>query len=154
MADLLDMSRLQAGVLGASLAPTALEEVGPRAVDDLGPARERVEGDVPAGLPDILAVPALLERVLVNLMANAVRQSPPEQPVLITASRHGDQVEIRVIDRGPGVPPEAYDRVFQYFQRLGDRDNHSGVGLGLALPRGPAEAMGGTLPSRRPRGEG
>ncbi|MFI9595054.1 sensor histidine kinase [Nonomuraea sp. NPDC052265] len=148
------MSRLQAGVLGASLAPKALEEVVPRAVDDLGPARERVEGDVPAGLPDILADPALLERVLVNLMANAVRHSPPEQPVLITASRHGDQVEIRVIDRGPGLPPEAHDRVFQHFQRLGDRDNHSGVGLGLALSRGLAEAMGGTLLPEETPGEG
>ncbi|GAA2769995.1 hypothetical protein GCM10020219_042710 [Nonomuraea dietziae] len=100
VANLLDMSRLQAGVLGLALQAVALEEVVPRSIDDLGPLRERVEGDISIELPEIAADPALLERVLVNLMANAIRYSPPEAKVLITASRHGDQVEIRVIDRG------------------------------------------------------
>ncbi|MEU1723287.1 ATP-binding protein [Nonomuraea sp. NPDC005692] len=153
VANLLDMSRLQAGVLGVSAQPLALEEIVPRAIDDLGPLRDRVEGDVSVELPDVLADPALLERVLVNLMSNAVRFSPPGRTVLITASGHGDHVEIRVMDRGPGIPPAAHDRVFQPFQRLGDRDNHSGVGLGLALSRGLAEAMGGTLvPDETPGG--
>ncbi|MEU6787698.1 ATP-binding protein [Nonomuraea angiospora] len=153
VANLLDMSRLQAGVLGLTPEPIALEEVVPRAVDDLGPVRDRIEGDVSIELPEIVADPALLERVLVNLMSNAVRYSPPGEPVLVTASRHGEHVEIRVIDRGPGIPPEAHDRVFQPFQRLGDRDNHSGVGLGLALSRGLTEAMGGTLvPEETPGG--
>ncbi|MER6509553.1 ATP-binding protein [Nonomuraea sp. NPDC001636] len=153
VANLLDMSRLQAGVLGVSAQPLALEEIVPRAIDDLGPMRDRVEGDVSVELPDVLADPALLERVLVNLMSNAVRFSPPGRTVLVTASGHGDHVEIRVMDRGPGIPPEAHDRVFQPFQRLGDRDNHSGVGLGLALSRGLAEAMGGTLvPDETPGG--
>ncbi|MEV4110009.1 DUF4118 domain-containing protein [Nonomuraea sp. NPDC049695] len=151
--NLLDMSRLQAGVLGLSLQPLALEEVVPRAIDDLGPLRDRIEGDISIDLPEIVADPALLERVLVNLMANAIRYSPPDQKVLITASWHDDQVEIRVIDRGPGIPPEAHDRVFQPFQRLGDRDNGTGVGLGLALSRGLTEAMGGTLvPEETPGG--
>ncbi|MFI6920057.1 DUF4118 domain-containing protein [Nonomuraea spiralis] len=153
VANLLDMSRLQAGVLGVSAQPLALEEVVPRAVDDLGPLQARIEGDISVELPDVLADPALLERVLVNLMSNAVRYSPPDRAVLITASGHGDHVEIRVMDRGPGIPAEAHDRVFQPFQRLGDRDNHSGVGLGLALSRGLAEAMGGTLvPEETPGG--
>ncbi|MFI7418614.1 ATP-binding protein [Nonomuraea sp. NPDC049684] len=153
VANLLDMSRLQAGVLGVSAQPLALEEIVPRAIDDLGPLRDRVEGDVSVELPDVLADPALLERVLVNLMSNAVRFSPPGRTVLVTASGHGDHVEIRVMDRGPGIPPEAHDRVFQPFQRLGDRDNHSGVGLGLALSRGLAEAMGGSLvPDETPGG--
>jgi two-component system sensor histidine kinase KdpD len=153
VANLLDMSRLQAGVLGVTPQPIALEEIVPRAIDDLGPLRDRIEGDISIELPEILADPALLERVLVNLMSNAVRYSPPDQTVLITASWHGDYVEIRVMDRGPGIPPEAHDRVFQPFQRLGDRDNHSGVGLGLALSRGLTEAMGGTLvPEETPGG--
>ncbi|GLW09297.1 sensor histidine kinase [Microtetraspora sp. NBRC 13810] len=151
--NLLDMSRLQAGVLGLSLQPVGLEEILPRAIDDLGHASDRIEGDVPVDLPEVVADPALLERVLVNLMSNAVRYNPPDRTVLVTASWHGDNVEIRVIDRGPGIPPEAHDRVFMPFQRLGDRDNHSGVGLGLALSRGLSEAMGGTLvPDETPGG--
>ncbi|MDP9866920.1 MULTISPECIES: DUF4118 domain-containing protein [Streptosporangium] len=151
--NLLDMSRLQAGVLGLSLQPVALEEVVPRAVDNLGPLRDRIEGDISVELPDIVADPALLERVLVNLMTNAVRYSPPGHKVLITGSRHDDEVEIRVIDRGPGIPPQDHERVFLPFQRLGDRPNGTGVGLGLALSRGLTEAMGGTLiPEETPGG--
>ncbi|MGW4405751.1 DUF4118 domain-containing protein [Nonomuraea sp. NPDC004702] len=145
VSNLLDMSRLQAGVLGVALRPVAVEDVLPRAIDDLGPLRDRVISDVPADLPEFQADPALLERVLVNLMANAVRYSPEAEPVLVTASWHGERVELRVIDRGPGIPAEAHERVFMPFQRLGDRDNHTGVGLGLALSRGLTEAMGGTL---------
>ncbi|MEV3983343.1 DUF4118 domain-containing protein [Nonomuraea sp. NPDC049758] len=145
VSNLLDMSRLQAGVLGVTLRPVAVEDVLPRAIDDLGPLRDRVRSDVLADLPEFQADPALLERVLVNLMANAVRYSPEAEPVLVTASWHGERVELRVIDRGPGIPTEAHERVFMPFQRLGDRDNHTGVGLGLALSRGLTEAMGGTL---------
>jgi two-component system sensor histidine kinase KdpD len=153
VANLLDMSRLQAGMLGLTLQPVAIEEIVPRAVDDLGPLSARIEGDISVDLPEIVADPALVERILVNLMSNAVRYSPPEEKVWITASWHGDHVEIRVIDRGPGIPREDHDRVFLPFQRRGDRDNHTGVGLGLALSRGLAEAMGGTLvPDETPGG--
>ncbi|MBF8191583.1 sensor histidine kinase KdpD [Nonomuraea sp. K274] len=145
VSNLLDMSRLQAGVLGVTLEPVAIGDILPRAIDDLGPVRDRVEGDIPPELPEITADPALLERVLVNLMANAVRYTPDSERVLVTASRHGEDVQIRVVDRGPGIPPEAHEMVFMPFQRLGDRDNHTGVGLGLALARGLTEAMGGTL---------
>ncbi|MFF5210870.1 DUF4118 domain-containing protein [Streptosporangium sp. NPDC000396] len=153
VANLLDMSRLQAGVLGLTPQPVALEEIIPRSIDELGPLRDRIEGDISPDLPEVLADPALTERILVNVMSNAVRYSPAGEKVLITASWYGDHVETRVIDRGPGIPREAYDRVFLPFQRLGDRDNHSGVGLGLALSRGLAEAMGGTLlPEETPGG--
>jgi two-component system sensor histidine kinase KdpD len=153
VANLLDMSRLQAGVLGVDLLPISIEEIVPRAVDDLGPLHDRVDGHIPPDLPEVLADPALLERILVNLMSNAVRYSPAGLKILLTASSHGRQVEIRVIDRGPGIPREAYEQVFLPFQRLGDRNNHAGVGLGLALSRGLAEAMGGTLtPEETPGG--
>ncbi|MBB5135574.1 two-component system sensor histidine kinase KdpD [Thermocatellispora tengchongensis] len=153
VANLLDMSRLQAGVLGLTLQPVALEEIVPRAIDDLGSPGVPVEGDISPEIPEVVADPALLERVLVNLISNAVRHSPGDQKILITASRHGEYVEVRVIDRGPGIPAEAHERVFLPFQRLGDRDNHTGVGLGLALSRGLAEAMGGTLiPEETPGG--
>ncbi len=93
----------------------------------------------------MLADPALLERVIANLTANAVRYAPADQPPLITASALGDWVELRVVDRGPGITEADRERVFAPFQRLGDRDNSTGVGLGLALSRGLTESMGGSL---------
>ncbi|MFC6569149.1 sensor histidine kinase [Actinoplanes utahensis] len=94
-----------------------------------------------------------LERVLVNLIANALRYSPPGRPPMVTGSSHGAVVELRVIDHGPGIPADRWEDVFLPFQRLGDGDNHTGVGLGLALSRGLTEAMGGTLtPDETPGG--
>src|SRR6201999_4667287 len=76
---------------------------------------------------------------------NALRYSPAGSPPLLAASALGDQVELRVVDRGPGISEKDRDRMFVPFQRLGDTDNTTGVGLGLALSRGLTEAMGGTL---------
>jgi two-component system, OmpR family, sensor histidine kinase KdpD len=145
VANLLDMSRLQAGVLGVSLRPVGIEEAAPHALDELGEAAHDVRMRIPDDLPAVSADPGLLERVLVNLIGNALRFSPPDAPPLLTASEHGGRVELRVVDHGPGIPESDWDDIFLPFQRQGDRDNTSGVGLGLALSRGLAEAMGGTL---------
>jgi two-component system, OmpR family, sensor histidine kinase KdpD len=151
--NLLDMSRLQAGVLSVVRRPVALDEVVPLALDDLGPAGRRVVVDVPDDLPLVLADPGLLERVVANLVGNALRYTPDGSPPLVTGSYLGDLVELRVIDRGPGIPPNQLDRIFAPFQRLGDTDNTTGVGLGLALARGLTEAMGGRLePEETPGG--
>jgi two-component system sensor histidine kinase KdpD len=143
--NLLDMSRLQAGALAVALRPVALDELVPRVLDDLGPRGHASAIDVPETLPEVLADAALLERVLANLLANALRFSAAASPPLVAASYHAGHVEIRVIDRGPGILPEDRDRMFLPFQRLGDRDTSTGVGLGLALARGLTEAMGGSL---------
>ncbi|MFJ9352404.1 ATP-binding protein [Streptomyces sp. NPDC101237] len=140
--NLLDLSRLEAGVLPLSLRATALEEVLPAALADV-PAAE-VHGD-PENLPALLADPPLLERVIANLAGNAARYSPPGKPVLVTASVLAGRAELRVIDRGPGLPATGRERLFEPFQRLGDTDNTTGLGLGLALARGLTEAMDGTL---------
>ncbi|NDU75203.1 DUF4118 domain-containing protein [Actinomadura sp. DSM 109109] len=154
VANLLDMSRLQAGVLGVLPVDVAVEDVVPRAISSLdGVGETRVRIQISDELPEVSADPALLERVLANLIANAVRHNPPGEPVTVTASAHASRLEVRVIDRGPGIPASERDAVFVPFQRLGDRDNSTGVGLGLALSRGLTEAMGGTLlPEETPGG--
>ena len=143
--NLLDMSRLQAGALSVFPRPADLEEIVARSLDDLGPAAKTIIVDIPDDLPEVGIDPAILERVIANLTANALRYSPLGKPPLLTASVLGDRVELRVVDRGPGIPEADRDRMFVPFQRLGDTDNTTGVGLGLALSRGLTEAMGGTL---------
>ena len=110
--------------------------------------------DVPDDLPMLLADPGLLERVIANLVGNALRYSPPDEPPRVMGSSLGERVELRVIDRGPGIPVADLDRVFAPFQRLGDTDNTTGVGLGLALSRGLTEAMGGLLSAEETPGGG
>ena len=151
VASLLDMSRLQAGKLSVFPRPAALGDIVADALDDVGPRSVTVR--VPAGLPEVMADPALMQRVIVNLASNALRYSPPGTPPLLTARARGGRVELRVIDRGPGIPRTERDRAFLPFQRLGDTGASPGVGLGLALSRGLTEAMGGTLdPHETPGG--
>ena len=147
------MSRLQAGAMSIDVQPTAIDEVVARALDDLGEDGRRILIEAAPDAPLVQADPGLLERVVANLAANALRYSPAGEPPHLTSSRLGERVEIRVIDRGPGIPPDDWDRVFLPFQRLGDTDNTTGIGLGLALSRGLTEAMGGTLePEETPGG--
>ena len=151
--NLLDMSRLQAGALSVFPRPAGLDEIVARALDDIGAPAAKVTVDIPDSLPEVRVDPAILERVIVNLTQNALRYSPPGTPPLLAASALDDRVELRVVDRGPGIPRAQQDRMFVPFQRLGDTDNTTGVGLGLALSRGLTEAMGGTLdPEETPGG--
>ena len=146
--NLLDMSRLQAGALSLFPRPAGLEEIVSRALDNLDPAGRGITVDIPESLPEISVDPAILERVIVNLTENALRYSPPGKPPLLTASALGDRVELRVVDRGPGIAEKDRDRMFVPFQRLGDTDNTTGVGLGLALSRRP-DRGDGRHPHRR-----
>jgi two-component system sensor histidine kinase KdpD len=151
--DLLDVSRLQAGVLGVTLEPVSLKEVLGDVVDELRLAPGAVQLDL-GEVQAISADPALLQRVLVNLLANALRYSPAGSPPVVTTSEFGDRVQIRVIDRGPGIPSARREEVFLPFQRLGDTDNTAGIGLGLALAKGFVEGMGGTLEAEDTPGGG
>jgi two-component system sensor histidine kinase KdpD len=108
---------------------------------------------IPDDLPEVAVDPAILERVISNLTANALRYSPPGTPPALTGSALHDRVELKIIDWGPGVPESQRTEMFVPFQRMGDTDNTTGVGLGLALSRGLTEAMGGTLePDETPGG--
>ena len=98
---------------------------------------------MPDGIPLLRADPGLLERVLANIFSNALRHSPSSQPPALHARQAGETVLLEIIDHGPGVPDGLKERIFEPFQRLDDR--HACVGLGLAVAKGFAEAMGGTI---------
>ncbi|WDF41880.1 sensor histidine kinase KdpD [Streptomyces sp. T12] len=141
--NLLDMSRLQTGTVTPLIREIDLDEVVPMALG--GVPEDSVELDIPETLPMVAVDPGLLERSVANLVENAVKYSRQDEPVLVAASAIAERVEVRVVDRGPGVPDEAKERIFAPFQRYGDAPRGAGVGLGLAVARGFAEAMNGTL---------
>jgi two-component system sensor histidine kinase KdpD len=148
--NLLDSSRLAAGVVRPDLHRVYLEETVQRALVSIGkgatgfyrPAIDRVKVDV--GDAVVMADAGLLERVLANLIDNALRYAP-NCIVRVNAGQVGDRVLINVIDEGPGIPHGTENQVFEAFQRLGDHDNTTGVGLGMSVARGFVEAMGGTI---------
>ena len=142
---LLDASRVQMGALHVFFRPTVLAEVTASALAGLGPIQSRVEVDVPESLPEVQTDPELLERVIANLVENALTWSPVDRPVRVSAGPVAGRIDLRVIDRGPGIPAADREKVFQPFQRLGDAPRGSGVGLGLAVSRGFLEAMGHDL---------
>ncbi len=148
--DLLDLSRLQSGLVHPVLRTRSLDEVLPLAVAGHDPGVVRLEVEEPA--PLVTTDPGLLERVVANLVDNAVRHAPGA-PVRVLAHVLPQTVEVLVVDRGPGVPDEARDRMFEAFQRLGD-SSPGGLGLGLAVARGLAEALGGTLSAEDTPGGG
>jgi len=153
-ANLLDVSRLQAGARAVFPRPAHVGEVVAAALEALGPQPKPVLADIPSGLPEVIADPAITERVIVNLAGNALRYSPATAPPLLTARTAGNRVELRMVDHGPGIPAADRKRVFQPFCRLGTPGDSTGVGLGLAVARGLAETMGGTLEAEDTPGGG
>lgn len=157
--NLLDSSRLAAGVLKPELRTVYLEETVQRAL--LGISKgltgfrrrglDRVKVDVADA--KVLADSGLLERVLANLIDNALRYAP-DSPIRVTAGQVGNRVLIAVVDEGPGIPRGTEEQLFAPFQRLGDQDTSIGVGLGLSVARGFVEAMDGTISSNDTPGGG
>jgi len=141
IANLLDMSRLEAGVVSAHLAPVALDEVVARAL--LHVVAAEVTIDIPDDLPLILSDAGLLERIVANVVDNARRYAVTR--VRVTARGVGERLELAVVDDGPGVREADWSRIFTPFQRLDDRGTDSGVGLGLAIATGFAEAIGASI---------
>ncbi|GAA3023814.1 sensor histidine kinase KdpD [Streptomyces lactacystinicus] len=155
--NLLDMSRLQTGTVTPLIQETDLDEVVPFALG--GVPLESVRLEVPETLPMVRADGGLLERSLANLVENAVKYSPDGVKVLVKADElrqpgRPARVELRIVDRGPGVPEEAKEKIFAPFQRYGDAPRGAGVGLGLAVARGFVEAMDGTVTAEDTPGGG
>ncbi|GAB3587620.1 ATP-binding protein [Calidifontibacter terrae] len=142
--NLLDMSRLQVGALVAHPRVVDLAEVILPAIAATG-ASTRMRWAIGENARYAVADAGLLDRVLGNLIENALRYQATDSPLTVTTSRIAAQVEIRVVDTGRGVPPALHATIFRPFQRHDDVPTDSGVGLGLAVARGLTEAMGGTL---------
>jgi two-component system sensor histidine kinase KdpD len=139
--DLLDLSRLEAGGAQPEQELWSLDDLVLEAVDALG-ARDRVEITGEAPLVNVDAVQ--IQRVLANLIENAMKFSPPASRVLVRITATRKEAIVRVVDQGPGLPEEELERVFEPFYRHGS-DVRSGAGLGLAIARGFAAANGGRV---------
>jgi two-component system sensor histidine kinase KdpD len=142
---LLDLSRLQAGAAEPRRQWCSLDEILRETADEIDPEGSRFRLSIDANLPLVRADAAQLERAFANLFENAARFSGSEQ-VSVRARVVGERLMIRVVDRGPGIPAEALDRIFEAFYRApGQRAAHTGSGLGLAIVRGFVEANGGKV---------
>ncbi|WP_125567047.1 sensor histidine kinase [Nocardioides baekrokdamisoli] len=146
--NLLDLSRLEAGLLRPTLVPLSLDEILPRAIAGHGTVSLDVDEDVPLVLCD----PGLLERVIANLVSNAVRVSHGGR-VALQANVVPGRVEVLVVDHGPGISPDLREKMFEPFQRLDDT-SPGGLGLGLAVARGLSEAMAVGLSAEETPGGG
>ncbi|SDM32385.1 sensor histidine kinase [Allokutzneria albata] len=168
--NLLDSSRLATGAVTPQLRPAGFDEAVARALSAID-ERRALTVDVGEHLPPVLADVGLLERVIANVIDNALRHgrltprrvvdvdgdgsiTADEPEIAVRASAHGDHVELRVVDHGPGLPKNTSEAVFVPFQRLSDRDGTPGVGLGLSVAKGFTEAMGGTIAAEDTPGGG
>jgi len=141
VSDLLDAGRLQTGTLQVLKRPTGIEDVVSTVATAFRVQRHRLSIDTEIELPDVSTDPVLLERIVENLVRNALDHSPTETPVRVTAGVVGDRIDLRIIDRGPGIDPETRHVVFEPYRTLDD-SRMAGVGLGLAVAKGLAEALG------------
>lgn len=143
--NLLDMSRLEAGAIFLNWRNVGVEDVVSGAIKSLKSPTDLIEISIDPELPPIKGDPILLERIIGNLLENALRFNPKGRPITIAAFQVEERIEIRIIDHGPGLSTKDRSKLFTPFQRLGDRDNSTGVGLGLAIVKGFTELMNGRI---------
>jgi two-component system sensor histidine kinase KdpD len=143
--NLLDLSRLEVGAAAPRLELWTIDDLVGRALADLGAAAERVSVSIADDLPPIRVDGTQIERVLVNLLENALKFSSPTDPVALSAERADGDVVVRVLDAGPGLPEEDRERVFEPFERGADAGARTGAGLGLAIARGFTHANRGRI---------
>ena len=152
IANLLDLSRLEAGAAQPEPEVWPVDDLVAQALAQLGDEERRVEVELPQEPPTVRVDAQQLERVLVNLLENALKYSPRDQPVRVQVVETANRVLVRVIDHGPGIPSQDRDRVFEPFQR--GSGGGAGAGLGLAIARGFAEANDARLWAESRPGQG
>jgi len=155
VANVLEMTRLEAGGIAPSLEWHSLGEIVGAALLRLRErlARHAVTADIPRGLPLVRVDAGLIEQVLLNLLDNAAKYTPPGTPVHISATAYGGELLVSVEDEGPGLPPGDEEALFGKFQRGAPESAVGGVGLGLAICRAILKLHGGRIwADRRPKG--
>lgn len=142
--NLLDLSRLQAGVTETNPELWSVDELVGQAIEAVGHDEERIVVDLDLDSPPVHVDAAQVERVLANLIENALKFSPAGSPVVVRGEHGATELRIHVVDHGPGIPETERETIFQPFRRSDDAGSR-GAGLGLAIARGFAEANGGRL---------
>ena len=151
LANITELTRLETGQINPRLAPVPLEEAVHAATSRLAGA-PLVVVNLPQPEPKVLADPALLEQVLVNILENAAKYSPGGSPIFVRGSLDGRDAVLSIADEGVGIPPDELPHVFDSFFRASRGDRVApGTGLGLAIARGMVEAMGGRIEALSPR---
>lgn len=147
VANLLSMTRLEAGTVHLVLEAADVEDLVGSALDMLGPrARGRqIDTRIPPNLPMVRVDFVLMVQVLTNLLDNAIKYAPPDQPICVSAGQADDMLRVEVTDKGPGIPDADLERVFDKFYRIQRQGAPSGTGLGLSICRGIVEAHGGRI---------
>ncbi|HLY93692.1 MAG TPA: DUF4118 domain-containing protein [Gaiellaceae bacterium] len=142
--NLLDLSRLQSGVTETNPQLWSVDELVGQAIDAVGHDEDRIVVELDLDSPPVRVDAAQVERVLANLIENALKFSPAGSPVVVRGEHGATELRIHVVDHGPGIPPADREAIFQPFRRS-DGAGSRGAGLGLAIARGFAEANGGRL---------
>lgn len=143
--DLLDLSRLEVGAAAPQLELWTLDDLVGRTLADLGPDAVRVSVHIPADLPPVRVDGVQIERVLANLLENALKFSSGHDPVELNAAHDNGELIVRVVDRGTGLTDEELGRIFEPFEYGDTQTAQRGAGLGLAIARGFAQVNGGIL---------
>jgi len=154
VSNLLELSRLEAGAAEPETELWTIDGLVARALEVIGPENERVEVELPPHSPPVEVDPAQLERALVNLVENALKFSPPSDRIRVIAEVKGGEIVVRVVNRGPGVPPHEQERIFEPFVRGTSVEGERGSGLGLAIARGFVNLNGGRMWVESTVGEG
>ena len=154
--NLLNMTRIEAGALKLAREPCDISDLIGSALEIVGSRLQerKVEVTISPEVPLVNLDFVLIVQVLVNLLDNAIKYSPVDQPIEVGACQEGHEVQITVADRGPGIPPEDLERVFDKFYRVQRPGNISGTGLGLSICKGIVEAHGGSIRAENRAGGG